>query len=215
MTIFFTIYWRKPGSYYHQPTSAPNTQTRQWQLQPIGNVPVVTTQHMHTRGVARTGPKAGAHLDIGISRGPPPRSRENNDEFGYFTRTTPRSREKNHEFGHFTRTTPKPRGSFSPLSLSLAVSLYMSRAAAFSRRRVTYCCERATSFIMMPMTSLARDVFIMPYRSKANTMASNKKYTVKSRHNAHHRANAHPPFQRQKSCKGVIFLLVIAQSVYF
>ena len=39
--------------------------------------------------------------------------------------------------------------------------------------------------------------------------------TVKSRHNAHHRANAHPPFQRQKSCKGVIFLLVIAQSVYF
>ena len=40
-------------------------------------------------------------------------------------------------------------------------------------------------------------------------------YTVKSRHNAHHRANAHPPFQRQKSCKGVIFLLVIAQSVYF
>ena len=41
------------------------------------------------------------------------------------------------------------------------------------------------------------------------------KTTVKSRHNAHHRANAHPPFQRQKSCKGVIFLLVIAQSVYF
>ena len=39
--------------------------------------------------------------------------------------------------------------------------------------------------------------------------------TVKSRHNAHHRANAHPPFQRQKSCKGVIFLLVIAQSIYF
>ena len=37
--------------------------------------------------------------------------------------------------------------------------------------------------------------------------------TVKSRHNAHHRANAHPPFQRQKSCKGVIFPLVIAQSV--
>ena len=41
------------------------------------------------------------------------------------------------------------------------------------------------------------------------------KSTVKSRPNAHHRANAHPPFQRQKSCKGVIFLLVIAQSVYF